>query len=217
MASDTQRILARAAREVIPGQVVNLGIGLPTRLFHYLPDEMEVLVHSENGVLGCRPRRNDEAPDHDLIDSGGAYIATRPGASVFDSATSFAMIRRSRVDVTFMGAFEVDAAGNLANWKIPGKFSPGIGGAMELAQKVKRLVILCSHNDKHGHPKVLERCRLPLTASGCVSRIITDKAVLDVTPDGLQAVEIAAGLSVAELRDATAARLLIDESRLGRF
>ena len=217
MASDTQRILARAAREVIPGQIVNLGIGLPTRLFHYLPDEMEVLVHSENGVLGCRPRRNGEAPDHDLIDSGGAYIATRPGASVFDSATSFAMIRRSRVDVTFMGAFEVDAAGNLANWKIPGKFSPGIGGAMELAQKVKRLVILCSHNDKHGHPKVLERCRLPLTASGCVSRIITDKAVLDVTPDGLQAVEIAAGLSVAELRDATAARLLIDESRLGRF
>ena len=217
MASDSQRILARAAREVIPGQVVNLGIGLPTRLFHYLPEEMEVLVHSENGVLGCRPRREGEAPDHDMIDSGGAYITTRPGASVFDSATSFAMIRRSRVDVTFMGAFEVDAAGNLANWKIPGKFSPGIGGAMELAQKVKRLVILCSHNDKHGNPKVLERCRLPLTAAACVSRIITDKAVLDVTPDGLQAVEIAEGLSVAELRDATAARLLIDESRLGRF
>ncbi|MCG6657275.1 3-oxoacid CoA-transferase subunit B [Halomonas campisalis] len=217
MASDTQRILARAAREVIPGQIVNLGIGLPTRLFHYLPEEMEVLVHSENGVLGCRPRREGEAPDHDMIDSGGAYIATRPGASVFDSATSFAMIRRSRVDVTFMGAFEVDAAGNLANWKIPGKFSPGIGGAMELAQKVKRLVILCSHNDKHGNPKILARCRLPLTAAACVSRIITDKAVMDVSPAGLEAVEIAEGLSVAELRDATGARLAIDESRLGRF
>ncbi|WP_444984117.1 3-oxoacid CoA-transferase subunit B [Halomonas mongoliensis] len=217
MASDSQRILTRAAREVIPGQIVNLGIGLPTRLFHYLPDEMEVLVHSENGVLGCRPRRDGEAPDHDMIDSGGAYIATRPGASVFDSATSFAMIRRSRVDVTFMGAFEVDAAGNLANWKIPGKFSPGIGGAMELAQKVRRLVILCSHNDKHGHPKVLERCRLPLTASGCVSRIITDKAVMDVTPDGLAVVEIAEGLATDDLRAATEAPLLIDESRLGRF
>ncbi len=217
MSSESQRILARAAREVIPGQIVNLGIGLPTRLFHYLPDEMEVLVHSENGLLGCRPRRDDEAPDHDMIDSGGAYITTRPGASVFDSATSFAMIRRSRVDLTFMGAFEVDAAGNLANWKIPGKFSPGIGGAMELAQKVKRLVVLCTHNDKHGNPKILERCRLPLTASGCVSRIITDKAVMDVTPAGLAVVDIAEGLDPATLRAATEATLLIDESRLGRF
>ncbi|WP_404298035.1 3-oxoacid CoA-transferase subunit B [Halomonas sp.] len=217
MSSDTQRILARAAREVIPGQIVNLGIGLPTRLFHYLPDEMEVLVHSENGVLGCRPRRDGEAPDFDMIDSGGAYITTRPGASVFDSATSFAMIRRSRVDLTFMGAFEVDAAGNLANWKIPGKFSPGIGGAMELAQKVKRLVVLCSHNDKHGNPKILERCRLPLTASGCVSRIITDKAVMDVTPEGLRVVDIAEGLDPLSLRAATEATLIIDESRLGRF
>lgn len=217
MASDTQRILARAAREVIPGQIVNLGIGLPTRLFHYLPDEMEVLVHSENGVLGCRPRREGEAPDHDMIDSGGAYITTRPGASVFDSATSFAMIRRSRVDLTFMGAFEVDAAGNLANWKIPGKFSPGIGGAMELAQKVRRLVVLCSHNDKHGNPKILARCRLPLTARSCVSRIITDKAVMDVTPEGLAVVDIAAGLDPADLQAATGAALIIDESRLGRF
>ncbi|MFO8045335.1 MAG: 3-oxoacid CoA-transferase subunit B [Halomonas sp.] len=217
MSAESLRILTRAAREVIPGQIVNLGIGLPTRLFYYLPDEMEVLVHSENGVLGCRPRRDDEAPDFDMIDSGGAYITTRPGASVFDSATSFAMIRRSRVDLTFMGAFEVDAAGNLANWKIPGKFSPGIGGAMELAQKVKRLVVLCSHNDKHGNPKILARCRLPLTASGCVSRIITDKAVMDVTPTGLVVREIAEGLDPADLRAATEATLLIDESRLGRF
>ncbi|MGM0783203.1 MAG: 3-oxoacid CoA-transferase subunit B [Pseudomonadota bacterium] len=217
MSADQTRILARAASEVVPGQIVNLGIGLPTRLFHYLPDEMEVLVHSENGVLGCRPRAEGEAPDYDMIDSGGAYIATRPGASVFDSATSFAMIRRSRVDLTFMGAFEVDEQGNLANWKIPGKFSPGIGGAMELAQKVKRLVILCSHNDKHGHPKILTRCRLPLTAPHCVSRIITDKAVMDVTPQGLAVVDIAEGLSVAELREATEADLIIDEQRLGRF
>lgn len=217
MSADQQRILARAAREVIPGQIVNLGIGLPTRLFHYLPDSLEVLVHSENGVLGCRPRIEAEAPDWDMIDSGGAYIATRPGASVFDSAMSFAMIRRSRVDLTFMGAFEVDELGNLANWKIPGKFSPGIGGAMELAQKVKRLVILCSHNDKHGSPKILTRCRLPLTAPACVSRIITDKAVMDVTPEGLVVVDIAEGLSITELREATEAHLIVDEARLGRF
>ncbi|AMD01677.1 MULTISPECIES: 3-oxoacid CoA-transferase subunit B [Halomonas] len=217
MSADQQRILARAAREVIPGQIVNLGIGLPTRLFHYLPDEMEVLVHSENGVLGSRPRKDGESPDYDMIDSGGAYIATRPGASVFDSAISFAMIRRSRVDLTFMGAFEVDELGNLANWKIPGKFSPGIGGAMELAQKVKRLVILCSHNDKHGKPKILQRCRLPLTAEHCVSRIITDKAVMDVTPEGLAVVDIAEGLGIDELRGATEANLIIDERRLGRF
>ncbi|MEJ2653755.1 MAG: CoA-transferase [Acidihalobacter sp.] len=172
MSPEQQRILARAAREVLPGHIVNLGIGLPTGLFPYLG--ADVLVHSENGVLGCSPRAEGAAPDYDLIDSGGAYIGTVPGASFFDSSVSFAMIRRSRVDITFMGAFEVDEEGNLANWRIPGKFSPGIGGAMELAQKVPRLVVLCSHNDKHGNPKILQRCRLPLTAPRCVSRIITD-------------------------------------------
>ncbi|MFG6158126.1 3-oxoacid CoA-transferase subunit B [Halomonas sp. 1390] len=217
MPSDQERILARAAREVTAGQIVNLGIGLPTRLFHYLPPEMEVLVHSENGVLGCQPLDDDAAPDLEMIDSGGAYIGARPGASVFDSALSFAMIRRSRVDVTFMGAFEVDQQGNLANWKIPGKFSPGIGGAMELAQKVETLVVLCSHNDKHGNPKILKRCRLPLTAPRCVTRIITEKAVMQVTDAGLEVLDIAEGLDVATLRAATEADLIIDEDRLGRF
>lgn len=217
MAPDHQRILARAAREVQPGQIVNLGIGLPTRLFHYLPEEMEVLVHSENGVLGSQPLAMGSDIDYEMIDSGGAYIATRPGASVFDSSLSFAMIHRGRVDITFMGAFEVDRQGNLANWKIPGKFSPGIGGAMELAQRVRRLVVLCSHNDKHGNPKILERCRLPLTAPRCVSRIITDKAVMDVTRDGLVVVDIAEGMTVAALRDATEAPLIVDDAKLGRF
>ncbi|MCK2183605.1 3-oxoacid CoA-transferase subunit B [Halomonas getboli] len=217
MPSDQERILARAAREVSHGQIVNLGIGLPTRLFHYLPPDMEVLVHSENGVLGCQPLAPDAEPDLEMIDSGGAYIGTRPGASVFDSALSFAMIRRSRVDVTFMGAFEVDQQGNLANWKIPGKFSPGIGGAMELAQKVRRLVVLCSHNDKHGNAKILRQCRLPLTARRCVSIIITEKAVMNVTEAGLEVVDIAEGLDVASLRAATEAELIIDEHRLGRF
>ncbi|MFP4138410.1 MAG: 3-oxoacid CoA-transferase subunit B [Halomonas sp.] len=217
MSSDQERILARAAREVAPGQIVNLGIGLPTRLFHYLPPEMEILVHSENGVLGCQPLAPGSEADLEMIDSGGAYIGARPGASVFDSALSFAMIRRSRVDVTFMGAFEVDQQGNLANWKIPGKFSPGIGGAMELAQKVDTLVVLCSHNDKHGHPKILRQCRLPLTAPRCVTRIITEMAVMQVTDAGLEVLDIAEGLDVATLRAATEADLIIDEKRLGRF
>ncbi|MBD3641506.1 MAG: 3-oxoacid CoA-transferase subunit B [Marinobacter sp.] len=217
MPSDQERMLARAAREIRPGQIVNLGIGLPTRLFHYMPEDLEVLVHSENGVLGCQPLGRDAAPDYEMIDSGGAYIGTRPGASVFDSALSFAMIRRSRVDVTFMGAFEVDEQGNLANWKIPGKFSPGIGGAMELAQKVEKLVVLCSHNDKHGNPKILKQCRLPLTAPRCVSLIVTEKAVMEVTERGLEVIDIAEGLDVESLRAATEAELIIDESRLGRF
>lgn len=217
MPSDQERMLARAAREILPGQIVNLGIGLPTRLFHYMPEDLEVLVHSENGVLGCQPLGQGMAPDYELIDSGGAYIGTRPGASVFDSALSFAMIRRSRVDVTFMGAFEVDQQGNLANWKIPGKFSPGIGGAMELAQKVEKLVVLCSHNDKHGNPKILKQCRLPLTAPRCVSLIVTEKAVMEVTEKGLEVIDLAEGMDVESLRAATEAELIIDESRLGRF
>lgn len=217
MTSDQQRILARAAREITAGQIVNLGIGLPTQLFHYLPPELEVLVHSENGVLGCQLVEEGAEADLEMIDSGGAYIGTRPGASVFDSALSFAMIRRRRVDITFMGAFEVDQQGNLANWKIPGKFSPGIGGAMELAQKVERLIVLCSHNDKHGNPKILKRCRLPLTAPHCVALIITEKAAMRVTDAGLEVLDIAEGLTVDELRAATEAELIIDESRLGRF
>lgn len=217
MSYDQQRILARAAREIEPGQIVNLGIGLPSQLFNYIPDDAQVLVHSENGILGGRPCHPDEAIDYDMIDAGGAYITTCPGASLFDSSMSFAMIRRGRVDVTFMGAFEVDEVGNLANWKIPGKFSPGIGGAMELAQKVRRLVIMCSHNDKHGNPKILHRCRLPLTAPRCVSRIITDKAVMDVTPQGLEVVDIAEGLSIDALRAATEATLIIDASRVGSY
>lgn len=217
MPSDQERILARASREILPGQIINLGIGLPQRLFHYMPDDQQVLVHSENGILGCQPLPDGATPDYEMIDSGGAYIGASPGASVFDSALSFAMIRRSRVDVTFMGAFEVDQQGNLANWKIPGKFSPGIGGAMELAQKVDKLVVLCSHNDKRGNPKILKQCRLPLTAPQCVSLIITEKAVMEVTDQGLNVIDIAEGLGVDELRDATEAELTIDESRVGRF
>lgn len=205
-----ERLLRRAAQELLPGQIVNLGIGLPTQLMAYLPPDADVLIHSENGVLGCGPQASAAEADPRLIDAGGAYIRTRVGASFFDSAVSFAMVRRGRLDLSVMGAFEVDALGNLANWKIPGHFSPGIGGAMELAQKTPRVLVLCTHNDKAGRSKVRRHCTLPLTAERCVSRIITDKAVLDVTADGLQLREIAAGLTVDELQRDTEAELLID-------
>lgn len=213
----TERILRRAAREIQPGFVINLGIGLPTLLPDYLPDNFEGLIHSENGILGCGPTAKRAQARPSLIDAAGHYITLRSGSSCFDSAVSFALIRRGRVDLCMLGSFEVDALGNLANWKIPAKLSPGIGGAMELAQKAKRLIVLSTHTDKHGRPKILERCRLPLTAPKCVNRIITDEAVLDVTPEGLLALEIAENLSPQELQNHTEANLIFPETPLKNY
>ncbi|WP_240776423.1 MULTISPECIES: 3-oxoacid CoA-transferase subunit B [Nitrincola] len=206
--SDIEIILKRAVHEVHPGSILNLGIGLPTQLLDYLPDDLDVMIHSENGVLGAWKQAPREEMSASLIDAAGAYISTVKGCSFFDSAVSFAMIRRSKIDLTMIGAFEVDQEGNLANWKIPGKFSPGIGGAMELAQKTPRIVVLSTHCDKHGKPKILTKCRLPVTAYHCVSRIITDKAVLDVTPDGLLVTEMAAGMTPESLQAITEAPLI---------
>ena len=208
--SATERILSRAAREVAAGSIVNLGIGLPTQIIHYLPDDFDVQIHSENGILGAWKQAEPEAMDPFLIDSAGAYVTTRPGSSFFDSAVSFALIRRARLDLTMIGAFEVDALGNLANWKIPGKFSPGIGGAMELAQKTRRIVVLTTHTDKKGQPKILRQCRLPLTAKGCVNRIISDLAVMDVTDRGLVVREILTDISPADLQALTEAELIFE-------
>ncbi len=207
--SNTKRIIQRAVREVQPGSVINLGIGLPSLIVEHLPREMEVLIHCENGVLGAaeQPAANDIDPF--LIDAAGSYISTRAGGCYFDSAVSFAMIRRGKIDLSMIGAFEVDQQGNLANWKIPGRFSPGIGGAMELAQKTPHLVVLMTHCDKQGRPKILQRCRLPLTAKRCVSRIITDKAVMDVTELGLVLREKAQEISLDELLNITEAELII--------
>lgn len=206
---NVNRILERAATEIKNDQVINLGIGLPTELIKFLPDDRDVLIHSENGVLGAwKKARKDEAVS-DLIDAGGSYITTKTGASYFDSAVSFAIIRRSKLDMSFMGAFEVDAAGNLANWKIPGKFSPGIGGAMELAQKTPKIIVLCSHVDKAGRPKIKEKCSLPLTAEKCVSRIITDYAVMDVCAEGLVLRELVKEVDVETVVNATEAKLII--------
>lgn len=201
--SKTERILRRAAKEIEPGFVINLGIGLPALVPDYLPDDFDGMIHSENGILGCGPTAKRAQARPSLIDSAGHYITLRTGSSCFDSSVSFSMIRRGRIDLCMLGAFEVDELGNLANWKIPGKLSPGIGGAMELSQKAKRLIVLSTHTDKHGRPKILERCRLPLTAPACVNRIITDEAVMDVTPDGLLVQEIAENLSPEELQNHT--------------
>jgi acetate CoA/acetoacetate CoA-transferase beta subunit len=203
------KIAKRAAQEVKDGQIINLGIGLPSLIIHHLPKHIDVMVHSENGVLGVDSQASAETLDADLIDAGGSYVTTRPGASFFDSAVSFAMIRRSKLDTSFMGAFEVDAHGNLANWKIPGKFSPGIGGAMELAQKTRNVIVLTTHVDKAGRSKIKSRCSLPLTAERCVTRIITDMAVIDVTDDGLHLIEIAKEVSLQDVLDATEAPLSV--------
>lgn len=210
------RLVRRAAQEIKSGQIINLGIGLPTMLIEYLPDDMEVLIHSENGVLGAWKKAPRELAEPQLIDAGGNYITMRAGGSIFDSAVSFALIRRSKLDISIMGAFEVDEKGNLANWKIPGRFSPGIGGAMELAQKTKKVIVLCSHNDKSGQSKILKQCTLPLTAKHCVSRIITDKAVMDVTDEGLLLKEMAQDITLKELITCTEANLIIPDT-IGRF
>ena len=213
---NTHKMLARAAREIKAGQIINLGIGLPTQLVNYIPEDMEVMIHSENGVLGAWKKATTSTLVPELIDAGGNYITVRQGASYFDSAVSFAIIRRSRLDTSFMGAFEVDAEGNLANWKIPGKFSPGIGGAMELAQKTDRIVLLCSHTDTAGRPKIKQACTLPITGERCVSRIITDMAVIDVKAEGLVLREIADDLEVEDILAVTEARLMIPDV-LARF
>jgi 3-oxoacid CoA-transferase B subunit len=212
-----EKIAARAAREVQPGQVINLGIGIPTMIPDYLPDATEVFIQSENGILGVGPRCRRGTEDRNLIDAGGSYVTLNPGASFFDSAVSFAIIRGGRVDITFLGTLEVSAEGDLANWIIPGKRAPGIGGGMELAQKARRVVVTTSHTTRDGRPKILERCTLPLTAKGCVTTIITELAVIDVTSRGLRLRELARETSLSEVQTKTAAPLLEPGDAVPRF
>ncbi len=210
-------MLARAAREIAPGMVVNLGIGLPTKVVNHLPADFPVCLHTENGLTGIGPTLPPERADRNLIDAGGAYVSTVPGSAFFDSATSFAIVRSGRLDLTMLGAFEVSAAGDLANWKIPGKFSPGVGGGIELAQKARRVVVLTTHTDRAGNPKLKQACTLPLTARGCVSRIFTDMAVIDVSADGFMLVETAEGVSISDVAEATDAPLLLPDAPLPTF
>ena len=214
--SPTSRLLRRAALELWDGCYVNLGIGLPSQVLRYIDPHISPFIHTENGVLGAGQQAPREDIDPMLIDAGGTYISTVKGASCFDSAMSFGMIRSQRLDMCMLGAFEVDAAGNLANWKIPGKFIPGIGGAMELAQSTKQVIVLTTHQDKYGASKIKKSCSLPLTAKHCVNRIISDCAVIDVTEQGLLVREIAEGLSRGQLINMTEAELHFAEN-LGEF
>ncbi|WP_278923365.1 3-oxoacid CoA-transferase subunit B [Pseudophaeobacter profundi] len=217
MSSAKERMIARAAREITPGMVVNLGIGLPTQVVNHLPRDFPVCLHTENGMTGIGPTLTPDQADRNLIDAGGSYVSTVPGSAFFDSATSFAMVRSGRLDLTMLGAFEVSASGDLANWKIPGKFSPGVGGGVELAQKARRVVVLTTHTDRAGNPKLKETCSLPLTARACVARIFTDMAVIDVTPRGFVLVETLGGISAAEVAEATGAPLLLPDTDLPEF
>ncbi|RMI14845.1 3-oxoacid CoA-transferase subunit B [Sinorhizobium meliloti] len=210
-------MLKRAAADIVGGMTVNLGIGLPTEVLQYVSPGTAVCLHSENGIAGVGPVSAPEKADRNLIDAGGAYVTTIPGTAFFDSSVSFAIVRSGRLDLSLLGAFQVAANGDLANWKIPGKFSPGMGGAIELAQKARRVSVIMMHTDSKGNPKILSQCTLPLTAKGHVNRIYTDLAVFDVAAQGLYLREIADNISLAELKAGTGAPFHVPNQYLPRF